>query len=341
MQPYKFLEHTNRQVQSPKTQIMINEHKWVCKHFRMALTEDDHVLVWDTRTPGYKHNFKALLLTDKGWNLAELKNIMDKTGRENILGYCDTLYDLSNHAKVPNISVAHLLQVCLRVDLFREFKLPLLIIDNHELLEMLENTDIEPELEFESIHLPFDDFFLKFRHDLGDVEVLISKSHKEYAIYGMGLLENYLDENSQMVGGTFTKTGNKVIYSHDSDAESESGNKKLERLLAKILFFLSIQKSKDYIEKKSERYLRAVPLLTKSTISPITTIKLFDDVVYKYENKAKEAGGTKAPHLVRGHFRNQPYGTKGNQKIRIIWLEPYFTGDSGTIKSSKTYRLTK
>lgn len=55
----------------------------------------------------------------------------------------------------------------------------------------------------------------------------------------------------------------------------------------------------------------------------------------------QELGGSRArvPHIVRGHWRKQPYGSQQAREFKLLWIKPYFTGKASDINTRTSVKV--
>jgi hypothetical protein len=80
--------------------------------------------------------------------------------------------------------------------------------------------------------------------------------------------------------------------------------------------------------------LRGLKRKKKGKGKPTSTNNTIYIVGRKFEREASQTGGEvkmRARHMVRGHWRNQPYGP-GRAYIKQIWIKPHLSGGNPTVK---------
>jgi hypothetical protein len=130
-------------------------------------------------------------------------------------------------------------------------------------------------------------------------------------------------------------------------AASSNKNKEQERYINGIVeylrYFLMVILATKNAEKTTKKNLaRAVsPQQRKDAAKyPYTTTIKIGKITEEY-GASTGLGGTKRPHLRRGHIRTQHFG-KGNAEIKQVFIQPVFVNaDENWVNEQKTYRVIK
>lgn len=253
------------------------------------------------------------------------------------------LYNDIDGTDLPDFDITRV-QVYMLSKLIRIRNVPVITIDNDELIDMINDTDLEPVFDPKDVKLPFNQFLLKFMLNGNVIELLV----RRLEFYLEDLDETQIVIYAQGIRGMPDCYTLEIIpIAGEVTAECEGGNKDdilfsktLSQFIKKLMYFFSIEKTIEYIDKTitSNKAKKKLPSLKEQKYG-VTIIDLFKDIRYNYK-KLESLAGTKISHIVRGHFRKQPYGTRENPEFRIIWIKPYLTG-SGEIKENKRYSLVK
>jgi len=222
---------------------------------------------------------------------------------------------------------------------------PILNIENESLIQMLRDTDIKPGM-LRSVQLPFNEFVICFSYKGFTFEAIVNK---------ISFNEKYMKLQSESdIGKSFYaasafmyKSGGKksIVEMYDLDVSSVNTEFKIHndgiplqnqeimmesvKIFNGLFLYLSLPRTVEYIDGHKKDIRKSIQSLKKN----FQPANLFNDIQYSYsQNKTKQPGSGKQSHLVRGHFRNQPFGSKKDPKHRTQWIEPYFTGNEN-IKS--------
>lgn len=228
---------------------------------------------------------------------------------------------------------------------------PVISIDNPDLINMLRDTDVTPEL-LQNVKLPFEEFVICFQYRGWNFEAVAAKTMLDDSYMEVKNLTIKAGDPFYSAKGYMYRTGGKKAVTELYDMDVSTTNQKFEiyvqmkedrkeimleavKIFNGLFLYLSLPRSVEYIERNASRIRKGAKLIKKSS-SPTY---LFNDIRYLYPSDHNETGDQqKRSHLVRGHFRNQPYGKREKPEYKTIWIEPYFT--SGNEKTdSKTYRL--
>lgn len=232
---------------------------------------------------------------------------------------------------------------------------PVIGIDNQDLILMLRDTDIHPEM-LRKAQLPFGEFVVCFEYKNYLFEAYIAKITIDSSYMKTDNIEGLVDGDFfYSASGFMYKSGGKkpIVELYDMDVSSTNNNFKffsnedkggipvgrqeimLEavKIFNGLFLYLSLPRTVEYISKKNSVIKKGVRNLKKNT----QPAYLFSDIQYSYQSNSNSNGGSKKAHLVRGHFRNQPFGKRTDPEYRTQWIEPYFTGDGEA--GNKEYKL--
>lgn len=232
---------------------------------------------------------------------------------------------------------------------------PILKLDNNELLEMMNDTEM-PTIPFRGITLPFDDFLLCFSYEGFNIELCINAVEQNSTI-----LKNRFElkegEKFYMAHGFVYKMGGKkvsqigelnfstITVNMDFEEENLELFQTIYKIARNLLIYISTEKAKEHIKTKRSAISKVKNKnFRKNPPKKSIVTNLFTDVKYTYiEQKNAVAGAKKRPHRRRGHFRMQPYGKKGEEKTYISKLiEPTFINmDSSEEIPQKTIVINK
>ena len=230
---------------------------------------------------------------------------------------------LGNGASVTNFAISNVI---------KKFKLPIISINNNDLIRMITDTDLEIEFNPYDVKLPFENFLLKFMLDGNVVELFINKTStvikgneiEQIIIFGQGVIV-YPDGEFGQIG---VQIAGDCIFEYDKHDEEEFKlRERIINFVRKLIYYFSIEKTKQYIDieirakEKSNK-----PRSIRESRYGVSIINLFHDVQYRYEQSKDDELSSKVAHLVRGHFRKQPFGKRESPEFKIIWIQPYFTG---------------
>lgn len=230
-------------------------------------------------------------------------------------------------------------------NIIKSHKLPIISIDNPELIQMITDTDLEIEFNPHEVKLPFENFLLKFVLDDNVVELFISKAtlsvknseNNQIIIWGNGVTVNKDGVNGQ-IG---VQIAGEIEFGYvDDNAEEVQRRNTIIKFVRKLIYYFSLEKTTEYIDKviKERGKLNSIRSIQEQRYG-ISIINLFSDIRYNYHHGTdKEEWKPKAAHLVRGHFRKQPFGNRAAPEIKIIWIQPYFTGND-LPKDNKKYLI--
>lgn len=222
-------------------------------------------------------------------------------------------------------------------------KAPIFKLENSELLEMMEDTEL-PSTPFRNINLPFEDFVLNFKYKGFEVELCVNKIEQDSRVLAnrFNLEEG---EPYYIVHGFMYKKGGKHISSTAElnfstitvDMDFDENNKDLMiaiyKIARNILIYISTPQAKEHIKTKRSAILKNVAKnFSKKTPKKSVVTKLFTNVKYSYINEKHDANSSKKrPHLRKGHFRQQPYGKKDEEKIvKTIFVAPSFVNSQSS-----------
>lgn len=224
--------------------------------------------------------------------------------------------------------------VYLAAKYIKDEHVPILNLLNPDLISMLENTETIPNFDASDVKLPFDSFLLKFIRNDAVVELWINKSmlDNEVIISGLGCS---LDPHNNTYSMKIIPIAGDFTIVHDSEIDKQT--QELKFFLEKLMYFFSMEKTVEYINKSvSQKTSKNYQKTLSEQRSGTTIISLFKDIKYVYQ-KHESYGGTKIAHIVRGHFRKQPYGSRDCPDYKVIWIKPYVT--TGEINNNKHYSL--
>lgn len=235
-----------------------------------------------------------------------------------------------------------------------ESKAPVIAIDNPDLLQMLLDTDVTPEL-LADMKLPFDEMIVLFEHRGLQFEAIVSKIHfdpsymvPDNTVLGPG--ESFYSA----IGFAMRYIGGKRLVSEMYDFDVSSTNRAFKvafegmpettaeiisegaKIFGGLFLYLSLPRTVEYVERPGVR--KAIRKAAADFKKHRAPAYLFGDVRYAYADRGKEGGGKRA-HLVRGHFRKQQVGSRSAEvrEHKTVWIEPYYTGEGDA--EAKTYRL--
>ena len=228
---------------------------------------------------------------------------------------------------------------------------PVIAIDNPELLNMLRDTDVTPEL-LESVQLPFNEFVICFQYQGWNFEAVAAKTILDDSYMEVKNLSIKAGDPFYSANGFMYKTGGKRAVGKLYDMDVSTTNQKFEifvsmpsedqkimldavKIFNGIFLYLSLPRSINYIERNSPRIRKGIKSIKKGS----EPTYLFNDIKYLYQSTCeRNEDSQKRSHLVRGHFRNQPYGKRETPEYKIIWIEPYFTVGNA-LSENKIYKL--
>ncbi|MCL4432794.1 MAG: hypothetical protein M1300_10800 [Epsilonproteobacteria bacterium] len=227
---------------------------------------------------------------------------------------------------------------------------PVIAIDNEPLINMLRDTDVTPDL-LQNVRLPFDEFVICFQYRGWNFEAVAAKTRLDDSYMEVKNLSIKVGDPFYSANGYMYKTGGKRAVTKLYDMDVSTTNQKFEifipiptedreimleavRIFNGIFLYLSLPRSVDYINKHSSMIKKGAKAIKKSS----QPTYLFNDVRYVYVDQNSDSETHKRSHLVRGHFRNQPYGKRENPEYKTIWIEPYFTVGEQT-GTNKAYKL--
>lgn len=301
----------------------------------------------------FEQNFNSLDEEVRKQSFYIKKEHLNQIGEDHyVIDYLESLYTqfVNNISRLYNDSAFSefnptLIRVYMLSKLIKIRHTPVITIDNDELIDMINDTDLEPVFEPKDVKLPFNEFLLKFMLNGNVVELLIKKTEAfledldetQIIIYAQGV---NLDSDHTYTFEVIPIAGEVTVEVEGRDESDQTFSKILNQFIKKLMYFFSIEKTIEYIDKtiSSNKTKKKTPSLKEQKYG-VTRINLFKDIRYNYK-KLESPTGTKISHIVRGHFRKQPYGTRDNPEFKIIWIKPYLTG-SGELKENKRYSLVK
>ena len=257
---------------------------------------------------------------------------------ENLL--CKAFNLSPQDGKVANISYFAL------ANIIKSYKLPIISIDNPELIQMITDTDTEIEFNPHEVKLPFENFLLKFVLDDNVVELFINKAtltvtnseNNQIMIWGTGVIVNKDGFNGQIGVQIAGEVELEYVDDVDDNAEEVQRRDAIIKFVRKLIYYFSLEKTTEYIDKVIKKRAKSNSIRSiQEQRYGISIINLFSDIRYNYHHTTEKGEGKpKAAHLVRGHFRRQPFGNRAAPEIKIIWIQPYFTGNEFP-KDNKKY----
>lgn len=233
--------------------------------------------------------------------------------------------------KTPDEDITPITNLIL-ANIIRQYKLPIIAIDNPDLVRMIDDTDLEVKFKEDEVKLPFDNFLLKFVIDGVVVELFINRAinqmqgqDDETLIYAQGVMVRS-DEAYYPIAVPIS--GNVDVGYEAEETENSIFCKKVTSFVKKLMYYFTLEKTIEYIEKTiSRNNSKPKPKSLKEQKYGVTIINLFKDIRYNYHD-SKSNGSSKIAHLVRGHFRKQAIGNRKESKHKIIWIQPYYTGNN-------------
>lgn len=229
-------------------------------------------------------------------------------------------------------------------NIIKQYRLPIINIDNKELIQMINDTDLKVKFENDDVRLPFDSFLLRFTLNARIIELFVKKvvmqldgaESAQTLIFAEGISINY---NGSYMQVCIPITGYVELIETDLSIEEKLIQNTIVNFVQKLLYYFTLEKSVEYIDKtKQKSLLITKPKSLKEQKYGVTIINLFKDIRYNYKVDNNDTGGTKNAHLVRGHFRKQPVGSRNDPEFKVIWIQPYFTG-SNLPTGNKRYYL--
>lgn len=239
---------------------------------------------------------------------------------------------------ITNLAIANIIQ---------QNNLPIISIDNPELTQMINDTDLTVKFESDDVKLPFDNFLLKLHYEDTVVELFINKVYSHLENNPISQTMIYAEGISVYQNGTYDKlsvpiSGNvvaEVTNPESHTTEEIEYLKKVTNFVQKLFYYFTIEKTVEYIDKTiSNLKSKLKPKTLKEQKYGVSIITLFKDIRYNYSQSNTDSEISKVAHMVRGHFRKQPYGKRDEPEYKIIWIQPYFTG-SDMLNTNKKYRL--
>lgn len=288
--------------------------------------------------------FKTLISKNNNFNQTNL-NPIKYLMKEHYNEIKDKLFNLASESYQSNIKNGNIL----------------ISVTNQSLINMLLDTDIDDNLDLTSIKYPFKSFFLCFPVIEADTKLLneiffdIDNKIKInlFTSFDESGPSTYKAISDNFLLGTFTfstieELKNNVLQNISTDDKEKLGkatplfNKALPMhyytLSAKLLFFLSTHKASEVIERERKTILDNGKKYQSQKVKKIYPVNLFSNTSYRYKGDFDNIGSKKSAHLVRGHFRNQPFGESRSQS-RIIWIEPFFKGIGDDEIKEKIYKI--
>lgn len=259
--------------------------------------------------------------------------------------YVETIYK-NSFGKHPNDDILPITTLAI-ANIIQQNKLPIISIDNPELTQMINDTDLIVKFESDDVNLPFDNFLLKFPYEEKIIELFINKIYTHLENNPNTQTMIYAEGISVDNDGTYGKlsvplSGNvvaEVLHPESHTTEELDYMKNITNFVQKLFYYFTIEKTVEYINKTISNFkLKPKPKTLKEQKYGTSIITLFKDVRYNYSPSNTESGISKIAHMVRGHFRKQPYGKRDEPEYKIIWIQPYFTG-ADILNTNKRYTL--
>lgn len=305
-------------------------------------------------TQDYKVSFKPdkyLLFNGESFVLNDIKALVEKEIKNSYQSYNDAflyssikikLLTILNESLPEDYPFTSQVDNLISTNILVKYKLPIIKIDNVDLIRMIENTDLNFEYSNADIKLPFDSFLLKFKLNDLLVELFINRIvikengafSNNIIIYADGI---GLSPDGEILNLPVPLAGFGNLPKDDPHWLDNPMLYEVSNFLRKLLYYFTIDKTIEYVNKTVISNTSKKTKSIKEQKYNVSVISLFKDIRYNYD-ESLESGTTKIPHLVRGHFRKQPFGSRDNPEYKIIWIEPYFTGNA-VLADNKKYVL--
>lgn len=122
-------------------------------------------------------------------------------------------------------------------------------------------------------------------------------------------------------------------------AKRYPGSIHLHRFLANFIAYVSAKKEASDMPKMKKVKLGARKGLLVCSLGQ--SVKLHRNLLYAARGEAKGEGlKLQKRHIVRGHWRDQPYGKREEGKTRRKWLQPYWKGPDVIEATERVYDVS-
>lgn len=230
--------------------------------------------------------------------------------------------------------------------------------DNPDLEIMLHHTNID-KFNLSDLHLPFNSFYFKTKFLYKDystaleenflVECFINRCTFNQINGAEWQLSIFISDGRKHIPSTikFNTNQEAMQFGEYMDETLQDNNfyHELKMHIFQRLCFLSLPRSLEYVESKKNILLSLNKSQNKSfKKNKVQVSSLFKDKSYSTKDGSIPRGKINVQFIVRGHFRQQPYGegSKKNletRKLKTIWIEPFIKGENEQILDNKKIKI--
>lgn len=120
-------------------------------------------------------------------------------------------------------------------------------------------------------------------------------------------------------------------------AKQNPGSLSLHRLFVNLCAYINAKKAAGELSKPKKPKLgyqkgHSVTSLGKD-------VKLPMSLVYAARGEGEASYKVNKRFVVRGHFRNQPYGPRADKKTKVMWIQPHWKGPDILEASERSYSV--
>lgn len=179
-------------------------------------------------------------------------------------------------------------------------------------------------MQINKIQMPFKSFAIKFKNN--NTESFIFINNKEDSVI-------FSKEDSDGILSCGIRKDESFIKESFLDFKQESIDMILDSISV-IMYFTAFKNEKTRVETAKILNKNGI---TKNVSKTVSIIKLNSSLYLNNKSKNTNKISDKS-WIVKGHWRNQPVGSKDNIEYRTIWIDSYWKGD-GKEQINKIYKL--
>jgi len=115
------------------------------------------------------------------------------------------------------------------------------------------------------------------------------------------------------------------------------GSTSLHRLFVNLCAYINAKKASGELGKPKKAKLGSQKGSMVTTLGK--DVKLSKELILAARGEGDPSYKVNKRFVVRGHFRNQPYGPRAEKKTKVMWIQPHWKGPDILEATERTYTL--